>query len=146
MIRESLADLVRDPRHARRGNTVLVGAVSILLVMAVFVAGVALPQLWYVLRTEAYAAEFHNAGGLRAGDTVLISGVPSGRVDSLSMEDGLAVVGFRLTGGRASGRRAPRRSASSRSSVTGSSRWSRRAPATSVPSASSGWSAPRRRT
>lgn len=103
VIRESLADLVRDPRHARRGNTVLVGAVSILLVMAVFVAGVALPRLWYVLRTEAYAAEFHNAGGLRAGDTVLISGVPSGRVDSLSMEDGLAVVGFRLDRGQGLG-------------------------------------------
>ena len=99
-VRESLADLFRDPRHERRGNTVLVGAVSILLVSALFAASMALPGLWYTLRTEHYAAEFHNAGGLRAGDPVLVAGVPSGRVDSLSMEDGLAVVGFRLDRGQ----------------------------------------------
>jgi phospholipid/cholesterol/gamma-HCH transport system substrate-binding protein len=100
VVRHSLADLFRDPRHERRGNTVLVGAVSILLVSALFAASMALPGLWYTLRTEHYAAEFHNAGGLRAGDPVLVAGVPSGRVDSLSMEDGLAVVGFRLDRGQ----------------------------------------------
>lgn len=100
MIRESLADLFRDPRHSRRGNTVLVGATSILLVMAVFFAGIALPRLWYVLKTESFTAEFHNAGGLREGDSVLVAGVPTGRVDSLSMENGLAVVTFRLDRGQ----------------------------------------------
>lgn len=100
VVRHSLADLFRDPRHERRGNTVLVGAVSILLVSALFAASMALPGLWYTLRAEHYAAEFHNAGGLRAGDPVLVAGVPSGRVDSLSMEDGLAVVGFRLDRGQ----------------------------------------------
>ena len=99
-IRESLLDLFRDPRHERRGNTVLVGAVSILLVIAVFAVSMALPRLWYTLRTEYYSAEFHNAGGLRAGDPVLVAGVPTGRVDSLSMEGGLAVVGFRLDKGQ----------------------------------------------
>lgn len=96
MVRESLLDLIRDPRHPRRGNTVFVGAASILLVVAVFAASMALPRLWYVLRTDHYAAEFANAGGLRAGDPVLVAGVPSGRVDSLSLEGGLAVVAFRL--------------------------------------------------
>ena len=96
VLRESLVDLVRDPRHPRRGNTVFVGAVSILLVIAVFAASMALPRLWYELRTEFYAAEFANAGGLRSGDPVLVAGVPSGRVDSLSLEGGSAVVGFRL--------------------------------------------------
>jgi len=96
LVTESLADLFRDPRHERRGNTVVVGAASILLVVVLFAASMALPQLWYVLRTEYYSAEFHNAGGLRAGDPVLVAGVPSGRVDSLSMDGGLAVVGFRL--------------------------------------------------
>ena len=100
LLKESLADLFRDPRHERRGNTVLVGAVSILLVSALFAASMALPSLWYTLRTELYAAEFHNAGGLRAGDPVLVAGVPSGRVDSLTMENGLAVVGFRLDRGQ----------------------------------------------
>ncbi|MFN3338135.1 MAG: MCE family protein [Dietzia sp.] len=96
VLRESLVDLVRDPRHTRRGNTVFVGAASILLVIAVFAASIALPRLWYVLRTDYYAAEFANAGGLRTGDPVLVAGVPSGRVDSLTLEGGLAVVGFRL--------------------------------------------------
>lgn len=100
LIRESLADLFRDPRHERRGNTVLVGAASILLVMALFAASVALPRVWYMVRTQYYSAEFHNAGGLRAGDPVLVAGVPSGRVDSLSMDGGLAVVGFRLDRGQ----------------------------------------------
>lgn len=100
MVRESLVDLVRDPRHTRRGNTVFVGATSILLVIAVFAASMALPRLWYVLRTDHYAAEFANAGGLRTGDPVLVAGVPSGRVDSLTLEHGLAVVGFRLDRGQ----------------------------------------------
>lgn len=96
VLRESLVDLVRDPRHARRGNPVFVGAASILLVIAVFAASIALPRLWYVVTTEHYTAEFANAGGLRAGDPVLVAGVPSGRVDTLTQEGGLAVVGFRL--------------------------------------------------
>lgn len=100
LIRESLLDLFRDPRHERRGNTVLVGAASILLVIALFAASMALPRLWYVLRTEYYSAEFQNAGGLRSGDPVLVAGVPSGRVDSLSTDGGLAVVGFRLDRGQ----------------------------------------------
>lgn len=100
VLRESLLDLVRDPRHARRGNTVLVGAVSILLVTALFAASLTLPGLWYTLRTHAYSAEFANAGGLRAGDPVLVAGVPSGRVDSLELEGGVAVVGFRLDRGQ----------------------------------------------
>lgn len=100
LVRASLLDLFRDPRHERRGNTVLVGAASILLVIALFAASMALPRLWYVLRTEYYSAEFHNAGGLRAGDPVLVAGVPSGRVDSLSTDGGLAVVGFRLDRGQ----------------------------------------------
>lgn len=100
MVRESLVDLVRDPRHTRRGNTVFVGATSILLVIAVFAASMALLRLWYVLRTDHYAAEFANAGGVRTGDPVLVAGVPSGRVDSLTLEHGLAVVGFRLDRGQ----------------------------------------------
>ena len=100
LVRESLLDLFRDPRHERRGNTVLVGAASILLVIALFAASMALPRLWYLVRTEYYSAEFHNAGGLRAGDPVLVAGVPSGRVDSLSTDGGLAVVGFRLDRGQ----------------------------------------------
>ena len=100
LLRESLLDLIRDPRHARRGNTVLVGATSILLVAVLFFASISLPRVWYLLRTELYSAEFANAGGLRAGDPVLVAGVPSGRVDSLSMENGLAVVDFRLDRGQ----------------------------------------------
>ena len=100
LICESLVDLFRDPRHERRGNTVLVGAVSILLVIALFGASLALPRLWYTLRTQHYSAEFHNAGGLRAGDPVLVAGVPTGRVDYLSMDGGLAVVEFRLDRGQ----------------------------------------------
>lgn len=103
VLRESLVDLVRDPRHSRRGNTVLVGAASILLVIALFAASIALPRLWYMLRTDHYAAEFANAGGLRTGDPVLVAGVPSGRVDTLTLEDGLAVVGFRLDRGQGLG-------------------------------------------
>ena len=100
LFRQSILDLVRDPRHERRGNTVLVGAVSMLLVAALLASSMALPRLWYVLRTQHYSAEFHNAGGLRAGDPVLVAGVPTGRVDSLSMDSGLAVVGFRLDRGQ----------------------------------------------
>lgn len=96
VVRESLLDLVRDPRHSRRGNTVLVGAASILLVLALFAASMVLPRVWYTARTAPFTAEFVNAGGLRTGDTVLVAGVPSGRVDALTVEDGLAVVRFRL--------------------------------------------------
>ena len=100
VVRESLTDLARDPRHGRRGNTVLVGAVSILLVGALFLVSMALPRVWYQLRTEVYTAEFANAGGLREGDPVMVAGVPSGRVDSLELGGGLAVVAFRLDRGQ----------------------------------------------
>lgn len=100
VLRESLADMVRDPRHGRRGNAVLVGAVSILLVTVLFLVSMALPQAWYQLRTVGYSAEFANAGGLREGDPVLVAGVPSGRVDSLTLDGEVAVVGFRLDRGQ----------------------------------------------
>lgn len=103
VLRESLLDLVRDPRHDRRGNTVLVGAASMLLVLILFLASVSLPRLWYQLRTDVYSAEFANAGGLRAGDPVLVAGVPTGRVDSMSLSGGLAVVEFRLDRGQSLG-------------------------------------------
>lgn len=100
VLRESVVDLARDPRRERRGNPVLVGAVSILLVTALFVASMAIPQVWYQLRTTGYSAEFANAGGLREGDPVLVAGVPSGRVDSLTLDGGVAVVDFRLDRGQ----------------------------------------------
>lgn len=100
VLRESLTDMVRDPRHGRRGNTVLVGAVSILLVTVLFLVSMALPQVWYQLRTTGYSAEFANAAGLREGDPVLVAGVPSGRVDSLTLDGEVAVVGFRLDRGQ----------------------------------------------
>lgn len=45
-------------------------------------------------RTESYSAVFHDAYGLREGDDVRMAGVRVGRVETISLEGGLAKVSF----------------------------------------------------
>lgn len=53
-------------------------------------------ELPFVTPTTAYAAELRDATGLRVGDDVRVSGVPVGRVEGLSVEQGVARVEFNL--------------------------------------------------
>lgn len=100
VIRASVADLFRDPRRPREGNTILLGVAAILLLTVVFLASIGTPQLWYLARTQTYAVEFANAGGIREGDPVLVAGVATGRVDDIELRGGVAVVHLRVDRGQ----------------------------------------------
>ncbi|ANI91433.1 Hypothetical protein BJL86_0631 [Dietzia timorensis] len=96
VLADSFSDVVRDPRRNKRGNPIVLGAISIVLMGVLFVVSIGVPELYYQLRTAEYHAAFDNAAGLKEGDRVLVAGVPSGRVADLSIESGHAVVTFRL--------------------------------------------------
>ena len=96
VLADSFSDVVRDPRRNKRGNPIVLGAISIVLMGALFAASIGIPELYYQLRTTEYHAAFDNAAGLKEGDRVLVAGVPSGRVADLSIDTGHAVVTFRL--------------------------------------------------
>lgn len=95
----------RRTRFGRAGQVetrmlVVMGAVGIVIVVIGLVLAVALPRGWYLLRTDSYTAEIANAAGLTEGDPVLVAGVPTGRVESVSFAGDHVDVGFRLDDGR----------------------------------------------
>lgn len=100
VLRASVADLFRDPRRPREGNTILLGVAAILLLTTVFLASIGIPQLSYLARTQSYAVEFANAGGIRVGDPVLVAGIATGRVDDIELRGAVAVVHLRIDRGQ----------------------------------------------
>lgn len=78
----------RDAKHIRSG---FIGAVLIVLVTAV---GLAPERLLSWATTIHYQALFSEAGGLAAGNNVLVSGVKVGTVSDVSLRDGDALVTF----------------------------------------------------
>ncbi|BBZ40248.1 MCE family protein [Mycobacterium conspicuum] len=78
----------RDAKHIRSG---FIGAVLIVLVTAV---GLAPERLLAWATTIHYQALFSEAGGLAAGNNVLVSGVKVGTVSDVSLRDGDALVTF----------------------------------------------------
>ena len=78
----------RQPRLVRVG---LFGAVLIILIIAV---GLQPERIISWATTVRYQAEFVEAGGLRAGDAVRVSGVKVGSVSGISLRGGRALVDF----------------------------------------------------
>ena len=82
----------RDAKHIRSG---FIGVVLIMLTIAV---GLAPERLVSWATTIHYQALFSEAGGIAAGNNVLVSGVKVGTVSEVSLREGDALVTFAANG------------------------------------------------
>ena len=80
----------------RERNPVVVGAVSIAVLIGLFLAAFRAQDLPLIGGGDTVYAEFAEAGGLKANDAVRIAGVRVGKVDSVDLENGHVKVGLRI--------------------------------------------------
>jgi phospholipid/cholesterol/gamma-HCH transport system substrate-binding protein len=80
-------------------NRVAVGLVGTLVVLAVVVAAFSYDKLPFVKGTSDYAAYFAEAGGIKPGSDVRVSGVGVGRVSSIHLEGTKVRVDFTVRNG-----------------------------------------------
>ncbi|MFT4288215.1 MCE family protein [Nocardioides sp.] len=85
----------------RERNPVLVGAVSLAALAAVITASFRVQDLPLIGGGDSYAADFTEAGGLRAGDEVRIAGVRVGTVEAVELDQGHVKATFTITEGDA---------------------------------------------
>lgn len=83
-------------RHDRNADPIVLGVVGMIVVAAVMLGALALPQLTYLFRTQGYTAEFANAAGLAPNDPVYVAGVPAGRVEGMEIAGDRILVDFRI--------------------------------------------------
>ena len=82
----------------RERNPVKIGAVSIAVIALVILAAFKADSLPIIGGGTPYAADFTEAGGLKAGDAVRIAGVRVGKVSEVGLEDGHVKVDFKIKG------------------------------------------------
>jgi phospholipid/cholesterol/gamma-HCH transport system substrate-binding protein len=85
---------MRDPSAERRALRGLVGTVAIALVV---VASLNFNRLPLVGNSDIIRAEFAEAGGLRDGDSVLVSGAEIGKVRTVGLEGSTVVAELAIT-------------------------------------------------
>ncbi len=78
----------------RERNPVVIGAISIVVLSALLVAGFRAQDLPLIGGGDTYRASFSEAGGLEPGDEVRIAGVRVGQVDEVAIEDGAVLATF----------------------------------------------------
>ena len=67
-------------------NRLAVGAVGILIVVAVVVAAFSYDKMPFIKGTSDYSAYFAEAGGIKPGSDVRVSGLRVGRVSDIQLE------------------------------------------------------------
>ncbi len=80
----------------RSRNPVVVGAISVVAVAAMILAGVRAQDLPLVGGGDTYYAAFSEAGGLKPGDEVRIAGVRVGKVEDIALAGDHVRVEFRV--------------------------------------------------
>ena len=80
----------------RERNPVLVGAVSLAILAALFLAAMNASRLPLIGGGDVYYAAFGEAGGLRVNDEVRIAGVRVGKVEQIELDGDHVRVGFRV--------------------------------------------------
>jgi phospholipid/cholesterol/gamma-HCH transport system substrate-binding protein len=86
----------RKIRKNRTARTGVIGTVIMLAVVAAFLAG---NNILAMFGGHSYRAAFSEAGGISPGDTVIVSGMPSGKVDSVTLMDTWVQVTFSISNG-----------------------------------------------
>ncbi len=80
----------------RERNPVIIGAISIVVLAALLVAGFRAQDLPLIGGGDTYRASFADAGGLKPGDEVRIAGVRVGEVEELVVEGGRVIATFKV--------------------------------------------------
>lgn len=80
-------------------NRLAVGAVGILLVIGVVVAAFSYDRIPFIKGTSDYSAYFAEAGGIKPGSDVRVSGLSVGRVSSVHLEGTKVLVDFTVRNG-----------------------------------------------
>jgi phospholipid/cholesterol/gamma-HCH transport system substrate-binding protein len=75
-------------------NPVMVGLVGLVIVIGVIVAAFEYDKLPFIADTNDYSAYFAEAGGIKSGNTVRVSGMGVGRVSSVSLDGTKVRVNF----------------------------------------------------
>ncbi len=78
----------------RERNPVIIGAISLVALTALLVAGFRAQDLPLIGGGDTYRASFSDAGGMEPGDEVRIAGVRVGQVDEVAVEDGRVLATF----------------------------------------------------
>ena len=82
----------RVVRRTETGSAIRMGGIGIVMCALVVLAGLQIDRLPLLTVKASYSASFTEAGGLGAGDTVLVAGVAVGKVTKVSLDRGLADV------------------------------------------------------
>lgn len=80
-------------------NRLVVGAVGITLVTAIVVAAFLYDKLPFIKGTSNYSAYFSEAGGIKPGSDVRVSGMDVGRVSRIKLEGNQVLVTFTVRNG-----------------------------------------------
>ncbi len=80
-------------------NRLAVGAVGILVVIGVVVAGFSYDRIPFIKGTSDYSAYFAEAGGIKPGSEVRVSGLSVGRVSGVHLEGTKVLVDFTVRNG-----------------------------------------------
>jgi len=81
------------------GNPVVIGVVGTVVLILLTVAGFQYDKLPFIKKTKDYSAYFAEAGGIKPGSAVRISGLGVGRVSGLRLEGTKVRVGFTVRKG-----------------------------------------------
>ncbi|BAX93464.1 MCE family protein [Mycobacterium shigaense] len=82
-----------------RQNPVLVGVVGTVIVTCIVLAAFQYDKLPFIKNTRDYSAYFAEAGGIKVGSTVRVSGMGVGRVSDIRLEGTKVRVGFTVRTG-----------------------------------------------
>jgi phospholipid/cholesterol/gamma-HCH transport system substrate-binding protein len=86
-------------------NRVAVGIVGTLLLIALVIAAFSYDELPFIKRTSDYAAYFAEAGGIKPGSVVRVSGLEVGKVSDVQLDGDKVLVDFTVRKGIALGDR-----------------------------------------
>lgn len=81
-------------RAGGRRSPWTIGAMGLVILACVTVAAFKYDRLPFIKNTNDYAAYFSEAGGIRKGNSVRVSGMGVGRVTDIKLEGARVRVGF----------------------------------------------------
>jgi phospholipid/cholesterol/gamma-HCH transport system substrate-binding protein len=80
----------------RGSNLIRAGVIGVILIILVIAVGLQPERLLQYATAIRYQALFSEAGGLAVGNDVTVSGIKVGRVSSIKLDNGDALVGFTI--------------------------------------------------
>ena len=88
--------MARESKPFRQRNPVTIGAISLTVIATLVFLAFNAQSLPLIGGGTVYEAQFSEAAGLQPDDVVRVAGVKVGKVESLSLEDGVVLVEFRV--------------------------------------------------